>query len=227
MCLMRFFGWPLAQAGLSGSRRVHSPKRVSDLAFRHLADLCLLIVHRELQPAQDLAHRCSASSAVLFRHRPTRSSGAAKKMLQCKEPKHVALVISLFQETGVTMVNEPATDRCPHCSTAFEILCVKFRPGRTAMVAACPNCAIAFADDGTRIAGLSRPFQTIERVMDWLNRRFRYILAFLLAAVIVAALLRHGFHIYGGLTPDQIREDSLIAIPAVILLVVLLRWRKS
>lgn len=63
--------------------------------------------------------------------------------------------------------------------------------------------------------------------MDWLNRRFRYILAFLLAAVIVAALLRHGFHIYGGLTPDQIREDSLIAIPAVILLVVLLRWRKS
>jgi hypothetical protein len=150
-----------------------------------------------------------------------------KKMLQCKEPKHVALVISLFQEAGVTMVNEPATDRCPHCSTAFEILCVKFRPGRTAMVAACPNCAIAFADDGTRIAGLSRPFQTIERVMDWLNRRFRYILAFLLAAVIVAALLRHGFHIYGGLTPDQIREDSLIAIPAVILLVVLLRWRKS
>ena len=62
--------------------------------------------------------------------------------------------------------------------------------------------------------------------MDWLNRRFRYIVAFLSAAVIVAALLRHGFHVYGGASREEIREDSLIAIPAVVVLVALLRWRR-
>ena len=117
------------------------------------------------------------------------------------------------------MADVPGADHCPHCITAFEIVYVKFRPSRTAMVAACPNCAIAIADD-------SRPLQTIERAMDWLNRRFRHIVAFSLAAVIVAALLRHGFHVYGGLSRDEIREDALISIPAVMFLVALLRWRK-
>src|ERR1700730_6537601 len=44
--------------GLTGLSRIHPPERVAqevELAFRHLADACLLLVHRELQPAHDLA----------------------------------------------------------------------------------------------------------------------------------------------------------------------------
>lgn len=119
-----------------------------------------------------------------------------------------------------------STDHCPHCGSALEIIFLKFRPGRTAMVTTCPNCAIVFADDGRGLAEITRQFQTIEVVMDWLNKRFRYILAFLLAAVVVAALLRHGFHVYGGFSREEIREDALLALPDVVLLVVLFRRRR-
>src|SRR6202521_4758128 len=50
--------WPVPQVRLSGSRRVHPPKRVPqevELPFRYLADSCLLIVDRELQLTHDLA----------------------------------------------------------------------------------------------------------------------------------------------------------------------------
>src|SRR5664279_2151071 len=50
--------WPISQAGMTGSRRIHSPERVAqkvELSFRDLADLCLLLVDRELQLAHNLA----------------------------------------------------------------------------------------------------------------------------------------------------------------------------
>src|SRR5664280_679128 len=53
-----FLRWPVPQVRLSGSRRIHPPKRVAqevELPFRYLADSCLLIVDRELQLAHDLA----------------------------------------------------------------------------------------------------------------------------------------------------------------------------
>ena len=55
---MRDDGSILADTGLAGPRRKHSPERVSqevELAFRHFADPCLLLVHRQLQLAHDLA----------------------------------------------------------------------------------------------------------------------------------------------------------------------------
>ena len=50
--------WPVPQARLAGSRRVHSPERVAqevELSFRHFADSCFLLVDRELQLSHDLA----------------------------------------------------------------------------------------------------------------------------------------------------------------------------
>src|SRR6266404_4458470 len=50
--------WPVPQARLAGSRRIHSSERVAqkiELSFRDLADSCLLLVNRELQLAHDLA----------------------------------------------------------------------------------------------------------------------------------------------------------------------------
>jgi hypothetical protein len=45
------------------------------------------------------------------------------------------------------MFNGSKMDHCPHCGSAFEIVSVKFRLSRTAMLAACPNCSIVFAED--------------------------------------------------------------------------------
>src|ERR1700731_4641779 len=50
--------WPLSQASLAGPRRIHPSERVTqevELPFRHLADACLLLVHRQLQLAHDFA----------------------------------------------------------------------------------------------------------------------------------------------------------------------------
>jgi hypothetical protein len=62
--------------------------------------------------------------------------------------------------------------------------------------------------------------------MDPLKIRFRYILAVLFGAVIVAAALRHGAHVYGGFSREDIREDALIAVPFVGLAVVILRRKR-
>jgi hypothetical protein len=56
--------------------------------------------------------------------------------------------------------------------------------------------------------------------MDSFKQRFRYALAFLIGAVITAAALRHGVHVYGGLSREEIRVGALIAIPAVALAII-------
>src|SRR5437870_7620763 len=56
--LNAFLRWPVPQARLAGSRRIHSPERIAqevELPFRYLADACLLLVDRELQLSHDLA----------------------------------------------------------------------------------------------------------------------------------------------------------------------------
>jgi hypothetical protein len=54
------------------------------------------------------------------------------------------------------MGDELQPDHCPHCGTAFEIVSVKFRLTRAATLAACPNCAVAVAED-LRGAGFKTP----------------------------------------------------------------------
>jgi hypothetical protein len=130
-------------------------------------------------------------------------------------------------------------DCCPHCRSPFEIVFVKFRFGRTAMIARCPNCAIASAeewraaesktlDSAKKIASITRDFwRGVASRMDSLNLRFRYVLAFLIGAVITAAGLRHGVHIYGGISPEDIRAGALLAIPAVALAIIFFRGKSQ
>src|ERR1022692_1850984 len=62
--------WPVTQARLAGSRRIHSSERVAqkiEFSFRDLADSCLLLVDRKLQPTHDLAQllQCLIGFALL------------------------------------------------------------------------------------------------------------------------------------------------------------------
>src|SRR6266436_1319327 len=61
--------WPVSQACLAGSRRIHSPERVPqevELSFRDLTDSCLLLVDRELQLSHDLAQSLQLLFGIAF-----------------------------------------------------------------------------------------------------------------------------------------------------------------
>jgi hypothetical protein len=125
-------------------------------------------------------------------------------------------------------VDEDESDFCPHCRSPFEIVIVKFRFNGTAMVATCPNCAIASvdewrADNVKKLAITAGGFWQGVGRMDSLDRRFRYVLAFLIGAVITAAALRHGLHVYGGISREEMRWDALMASPAVALAIIFFR----
>ena len=46
----------------------------------------------------------------------------------------------------MNIIEQQSDDLCPHCRGPFEIVFVKFGFRSTAMVAACPNCALAASD---------------------------------------------------------------------------------
>jgi hypothetical protein len=48
---------------------------------------------------------------------------------------------------ALTSLSEDESDCCPHCRSPFEIIHLEFRFNGTAMIAACPNCAIASVDE--------------------------------------------------------------------------------
>jgi hypothetical protein len=60
-------------------------------------------------------------------------------------------------------------------------------------------------------------------VLDPREFRFRYLVGIVLAAILVAALLRHVLHVYGGLSREDIRADALIAVVVIVLTTILLR----
>jgi hypothetical protein len=59
---------------------------------------------------------------------------------------------------------------------------------------------------------MSREFTMIET----LNARFRHLVGFLTIAVLVAAVLRHALHVYGNISREEIRADSLLALPFAV-----------
>jgi hypothetical protein len=65
-------------------------------------------------------------------------------------------------------------------------------------------------------------------MMNAINARFRYIVAFLIGALLIAAFLRHAVHVYVGISPQDIRKGALIAIlPALLALLLLFAARKG
>jgi hypothetical protein len=125
---------------------------------------------------------------------------------------------------------EEQSDCCPHCRIPFEIVSVKFKFGGVAMIASCPNCAVAAEwltaewETLKKLKKLSascfEPFGRVVGIMDPLSFRFRYFVAILFVTVIIAGVLRHIFHVYGGLSREEIRAGALMAIPAIVLAII-------
>jgi hypothetical protein len=129
----------------------------------------------------------------------------------------------------MNIIEQQSDDLCPYCRGPFEIVGVKFRFHSTAMVASCPNCALIWTTAKTipnnqeKSGGI---WQGTVNMLDQLNLRIKYVLAFIMGAVIAAAALRHGVHIYGGFSRDEIRTGALIAIPFVVLAAVFFRRKR-
>jgi hypothetical protein len=73
---------------------------------------------------------------------------------------------------------------------------------------------------------LARLARSVFGMMEVLNSRVRYALAFLMAALIAAALLRHVVHVYGGISREEIRAGALLAISVVSLALFLFARRR-
>jgi hypothetical protein len=139
----------------------------------------------------------------------------------------------------VGVMSEDQADCCPHCRSALDIVFVKFGFGGTTMIARCPNCSMATPevwyvgeskslDNAEELARITRGFwQGVAIRMDSLDQRFRYVLAFLIGAVITAAALRHAVHVYGGISREEIRGYALMAIPAVALAIIFFRRKRQ
>lgn len=101
-------------------------------------------------------------------------------------------------------------DRCPHCHQAFEILVVRFAVSGARAVSRCPNCALSPVDQRASV-----PISRYRIAMlNALNNQFKSIIVASLAAVVVAGVLRHTLHVYGGISPEDIRSDSLLLVAA-------------
>jgi hypothetical protein len=125
-------------------------------------------------------------------------------------------------------VSEHQPDLCPHCQSPFEIVYVKFGFARTSLIVSCPNCAMSSArewraeskalDRLKTLATNTRCFwQGVAGRIDALNLRSRYVLTFLVGAIITSALLRHIIHTYGGISREGIRAGALVTIVVVTL----------
>ena len=58
------------------------------------------------------------------------------------------------------------------------------------------------------------------RMIEALNSRFKIIVFMGLAAILIAGFLRHALHIYGGISREDIRADSLLLICAFGIVIV-------
>jgi len=133
--------------------------------------------------------------------------------------------------------SEPGQDHCPYCGIAFDIVSVKFRFGRTSILSACPNCALVLAEEGRSLRSIAksekfvaivpRPLHSVRTAVHAHAMRLRTVLAILLLAVITAAALRHSIHVYGGLSREDIRGYTLLAILCVAAAVIVFRRRSA
>jgi hypothetical protein len=89
----------------------------------------------------------------------------------------------------------------------------------TCTTRACDDRNVHFAD--RQVKGWS--LREEQQRLDPLKFRFRYLIGIVLAAILIAAALRHTLHVYGGLSRQNIRADALIALLIVVAAVIALR----
>jgi hypothetical protein len=132
------------------------------------------------------------------------------------------------------------SDFCPHCQNRLDISFLEMGLRITAKVSTCPNCGIVAAVRAPSakskvpnlVGGTPNRVGTTWRVstmFETLNARFRRVLVSLIAAVFVAAVLRHVLHVYGWISREDIRSGALIAMLLTLLFYVAvsaIRWRR-
>ena len=159
------------------------------------------------------------------------SSASSQNNATFKAPPHAKTVAS------ARVTNEEQADCCANCRIRFEIVCVKFKFGGVAMIATCPNCAVV-ADwpaakpdilDKLRKFGASCS-ESLGRaigIMDPLSFRLRYFVEIVFVTVIIAGLLRHVFHVYGGFSREEIRAGALMVISVVALAIMFFQRKRQ
>jgi hypothetical protein len=127
---------------------------------------------------------------------------------------------------------------CPNCICQLQISALRFGFRGTRIMFICPNCAILIPDEshnprqgGTDIAkNPVRPVRTLLRetfdMMETLNTRVRHLITFVVAAVIIAAILRHTAHTYAGFSREEIRAGALIVCSIFFFALVIRRARE-
>jgi hypothetical protein len=125
------------------------------------------------------------------------------------------------------MSESDQSDLCPHCQSRVEISFLELRFRITAKISTCPHCGIVAAvrvlsgksKRPTLVKSIPKLVGTwrVPTMIETLNARFRHIVVFLIIAVFVAAVLRHVLHVYGSISREEIRTDSLIALPFAVL----------
>jgi hypothetical protein len=156
------------------------------------------------------------------------SSVSSQNTAKVKEPPNAKTIAS------ARVLSE--ADCCANCRIRFEIVSVKFKFGGVAMIASCPNCAVvaewpaAKPDilDRLRKFGASC-FEPLGRAIgsvDPLSFRLRYFVEILFVTVIIAGLLRHVFHVYGGFSREEIRAGALMVIPVVTLAIMFFQRKR-
>lgn len=88
------------------------------------------------------------------------------------------------------------------------------------MVSRCPNCALAPTEP---VSGTTPSIGRAVRMLQTLNTRFKIVLLFAFAAVLVAGVLRHTIHVYGGIEPAEIRADFLLLVFAIAIVALVVR----
>ena len=112
---------------------------------------------------------------------------------------------------------------CPHCQSGVEISFHEFALRITAKILTCPNCGIVAAvrvpSAKSKVPNLVSSIPNLlgttwgkSTMFETFNARFRRVLVSLIAAVFVAAVLRHVLHVYGWIPREDIRTGALIAL---------------
>jgi hypothetical protein len=137
-----------------------------------------------------------------------------------REPQIFPIMSGREIITGTKM--NDGQDQCPYCRQVLEIVCVKFVALGARTVSRCPNCALAPTKPVTK-PGSSSAFSRAIKMIQALNSRFKIVMILAFAAVLVAGILRHTLHVYGGIEPADIRSDTLLLLSAIAIVVVVFK----
>src|SRR6516162_5733114 len=133
-------------------------------------------------------------------------------------------------------MSEDQSEFCPHCQSRVDTSFVEMGLRITAKILTCPNCGIVAAvrvpsaksKVPNLVSSIVGPRRRKATMFESLNARFRRVLVSLIAAVFVAAVLRHVLHVYGYIPREDIRVIALIALAFTVLfyLAISIRWRR-